>query len=74
MLIYWLLMVIPAALAVAGLRKQGTSREQRASRSQSNSAIMGSFLMVVFWLFYNLVAGFRYQSPPIWYRNPATRL
>ncbi|TXC74249.1 EpsG family protein [Sphingorhabdus soli] len=67
MLIYWLLLALPAFLALVGLRRQEASTRGGTSRAQSNTVFIGGFLMVVFWVFYNLISGLRYQVGGDWF-------
>ncbi len=67
MLIYWLLLALPATLALAGLRTHDATAGANFSRSQSNTLFINSFLLVVFWLFYNLISGLRYEIGGDWF-------
>ena len=67
MLIYWLLLALPATLALAGLRTHDVTAGANFSRSQSNTLFINSFLLVVFWLFYNLISGLRFEIGGDWF-------
>lgn len=67
MLIYWLLLLMPAALALVGLRRREALVSGGSNRAQSNSIFIGGLLMILFWLLYNLISGLRFQIGGDWF-------